>query len=129
MQGPDRVLRPISELIVCEGSSLTFYWLENPRPTTGRKALSLRERSTFGSGLVMSWLDEVDQVDFGIFLDIKLVEEYMRNYGRGEDKINSWDEANVAWKRKGAPYSRIQPSILSLHPCAAAPIRACHASC
>ena len=71
MQGPDRVVRPISELIVCEGSSLTFYWLENPRPTTGRKALSLRERSTFGSGLVMSWLDEVDQVDFGIFLDIK----------------------------------------------------------
>ena len=62
------------------GSSLTFHWLENPRPTTGRKALSLRERSTFGSGMVMSWLDEVDQVDFGIFLDIKLVEDYMRNY-------------------------------------------------
>jgi hypothetical protein len=73
---PIRVLRPISELIVCEGSSLTFHWLENPRPTTGRKALSLRERSTFWSGLVMSWVDEVDQVDFGIFRDIEVVEDY-----------------------------------------------------
>ncbi len=71
------------------GSSLTFHWLENPRPTTGRKALSLRDRPTLPPTWLCHGLDEVDQIDFGLLLDIELVEKYMRNRGRGGDKMYS----------------------------------------
>jgi hypothetical protein len=128
MQGPDRVLRPISELIVCEGHLWPFIGLMVQDQQRDGKHLACGIVPQYlRPGYVMvgrgwsSW--------FWTLSDIDLVEKCMRNYGRGGDEMNSWDEANVASKRKGALYGRIQPSLLSLHPCADAPIRACHASC